>query len=135
MLSLIVIGAMVCPPDFAATCEQDILPTDHIHFAFDSSRLDPVDREQARVAARWLVRNPDKRIVLEGHADHIGTTDYNVELGSRRATAVRAWMLKAGAPFDRIVIANLGEGYPRSTDDENNRQVVLYATDAPVAKK
>ena len=131
MLSLIIIGAFVCPPDFAATCEQDILPADHIHFAFDSTRLDPVDREQARVAAGWLVRNPDKRIVLEGHADHIGPTDYNLELGSRRARNVRAWMLKEGAPFDRIVIASYGEFKPTGDENANNRQVVLYGEDLP----
>jgi outer membrane protein OmpA-like peptidoglycan-associated protein len=114
-----------------------ILPVDTILFGFDSARLDTVDREQARAAAEWLAAHPGHRIVLEGHADHTGPADYNMHLANLRVRAVRAWMMKAGASPDRIIVASYGEHLPLSDNADNNRQVVLYAerNTKPIARK
>ena len=67
---------------------------------------------------------------LEGHTDERGTTEYNVALGSRRATSVRDYLVTAGVTPDRMDTISYGEERPlvRSSDEESwaqNRRVQL----------
>jgi peptidoglycan-associated lipoprotein len=52
------------------------------------------------------------RIVLEGHADERGSTEYNLTLGDSRANAVRQGLIRAGVDEQRIEIVSYGKERP-----------------------
>ena len=51
-------------------------------------------------------------IVLEGHCDERGSSEYNMALGERRAKAVRDALTVAGIPSSRIRVVSFGEEKP-----------------------
>ena len=74
-------------------------------------------------AASWAHDNPDGLVVLDGHADAVGTEPMNVRLSLQRAKAVRERLVAAGVDPDQIMIAAFGEDGPR-----HDRSVVVWAT-------
>jgi peptidoglycan-associated lipoprotein len=85
-----------------------------VYFAFGSSALDPADMEQLGQAARWLRQHPDQRIVIEGHTDAVGASDYNLALGEQRARAVRDYLIQLGVAEGRMEVVSMGEEQPVS---------------------
>lgn len=78
----------------------------------------------------------DLVIVIEGHCDNRGSPDYNLQIGKRRATAVRQIVADAGFPSRRLRTASMGDTRPQChTDDEacrqKNRRVYLKAAKLP----
>jgi outer membrane protein OmpA-like peptidoglycan-associated protein len=74
-------------------------------------------------AASWAHENPDGLIVLDGHADRLGSEPVNLRLSLARARAVRERLITAGVDPDQILIAAFGEDGPR-----HDRSVVVWAT-------
>jgi outer membrane protein OmpA-like peptidoglycan-associated protein len=118
----------------SATTAMD--PMDVLPFAFDSYRLDPVDKIQLWSVARWIARHPDARLVIEGHTDGIGGEGYNRKLATRRARAVYDALIDLGAPRERLVPAIYGKAKPPSKNpiSQANRVVILYSTTMPGAQ-
>ena len=80
-------GAEVSPLDAAPGSQEDLVISvgDRIFFDYDQSS---VRADQAAALDRlnsWLSRHSDVRLLIEGHADERGTTEYNLALGERRA--------------------------------------------------
>ena len=55
---------------------------------------------------------PDAEVVVTGHADRIGSEDYNLELSRRRADAVRTYLIDQGIESNRIQAVAKGESEP-----------------------
>jgi peptidoglycan-associated lipoprotein len=84
-----------------------------VHFDFDRYTLRP---EAARIldeAIKALQDNPSLRIEVEGHTCNIGTAEYNLALGERRATAVRDYLVSRGVTQDRLRTVSYGEERPK----------------------
>ncbi|MBP7003357.1 OmpA family protein [Amaricoccus sp.] len=85
----------------------------------------------------WLLANPGA-IEIEGHADERGTDQYNIQLGARRAAAVRDYMVSRGVPDGRISTNTFGRARPIATcaDEscwsQNRRAVTVVAGGAGV---
>ena len=58
---------------------------DRVFFGTDLSTLDVEAQSTLRRQAAWLLDNPTRTAVIEGHADEQGTREYNIALGARRA--------------------------------------------------
>jgi peptidoglycan-associated lipoprotein len=84
----------------------------HIHFAFDSAELTDTAKALLREKADWLKANPEKRIVIEGHCDERGTTEYNLALGERRAVAAKQYLEDLGISASRMTTVSYGEERP-----------------------
>jgi peptidoglycan-associated lipoprotein len=69
-----------------------------IHFAFDKSNLTPESQGTLQKLAGCLKNAPAKKVVVQGHCDERGTTQYNIALGSRRAEAAKKYLGDLGAP-------------------------------------
>ena len=95
------------PAEFAANAE--VLP---IHFAYDRAVIRPEDAKILDANARWLARNSDHLLLIEGHCDDRGTNEYNLALGERRAKAARAYLVAQGVREDRISLVSYGEDRP-----------------------
>ena len=59
-----------------------------VHFDFDRYSLRPEATRALDEAIKSLQDNPQLRIEVEGHTCNIGTAEYNLALGERRANAV-----------------------------------------------
>jgi len=83
-----------------------------VYFAFDSARLSDEALATLEANARWLREHPEFRVIVEGHCDERGTTEYNLNLGARRAAAIRDHLVRLGIPADRIETVSYGEERP-----------------------
>ena len=84
-----------------------------VHFDFDRYSLRPEATRALDEAVRTLQANPDLRIEIEGHTCNIGTAEYNLALGERRATAVREYLASRGINADRLRTVSYGEERPK----------------------
>ncbi len=83
-----------------------------IFFEFDSSTLSAKAESILRAKAEWMRRNPSLAIVIEGHCDNRGTTEYNLALGERRAESVKGFLIDLGIAETRIRTISYGEERP-----------------------
>jgi outer membrane protein OmpA-like peptidoglycan-associated protein len=84
-----------------------------VHFDFDRYSLRPEAVRALDEAIRSLQENPNLRIEIEGHTCNIGTAEYNLALGERRATAVREYLTSRGVSADRLRSVSYGEERPK----------------------
>ena len=84
-----------------------------VHFDFDRYSLRPEATRALDEAVRTLQANPELRIEIEGHTCNIGTAEYNLALGERRATAVREYLTSRGVGADRLRTVSYGEERPK----------------------
>jgi peptidoglycan-associated lipoprotein len=84
----------------------------NIHFAYDSAQLTDTAKELLTEKADWLKDNPGASVIIEGHCDERGTTDYNLALGERRASAVKEYLRDLGIGGFRLTTISYGEERP-----------------------
>jgi peptidoglycan-associated lipoprotein len=84
-----------------------------IHFDFDKSDVRSGDAtilqgnyEQVKAAAGMNVK---PMITVEGYCDPLGTSEYNMALGMRRAESAKAYMVKLGADAAQFSTISFGE--------------------------
>jgi peptidoglycan-associated lipoprotein len=99
-----------------------------VYFEFDSSQLDEAGRAKLEENAEWLKKDAVRTLTIEGHTDEVGTPEYNLGLGERRAQASRDYLLKLGIDAKRVSIITFGEEKPAGTEDSKNRRSVFIAT-------
>jgi peptidoglycan-associated lipoprotein len=107
--------------------------SDRVLFTVDQSTLNAEAMGIINAQIGWLQSNPTVPITIEGHADERGTTEYNLALGSSRASAVRNYMVSQGIPDSRISIITYGRERPVATCPEEscfaqNRRAVTVVT-------
>ncbi len=83
-----------------------------VFFDFDKSNIKPEFEETLAANARRLIDDPDLKVVIEGHCDERGTTEYNLALGERRANAVKEALIANGANPDQLDTVSYGEERP-----------------------
>lgn len=86
--------------------------SEDLYYDFDNDALTPASQEILRSKAQWLRANPDVSILIEGHCDERGTTEYNLALGDRRAESARAFLIDMGISASRMTKISYGEEMP-----------------------
>ena len=89
------------------------LTFEDVHFDFDRSTLRPEALRLLDEAVTKLQANPTKNIILEGHTCNIGTAEYNLALGERRASSVREYLTSHGVAANRLETRSYGEERPK----------------------
>ncbi len=108
------------PPKPAA--EPIDLASLRIQFAFDDYSLSTKAKENLEKLATWMSRNPNEKIQIEGHTCDIGTSEYNLALGERRANSAKKYLEGLGISPARISTISYVEERPAVPNtDENNR--------------
>jgi peptidoglycan-associated lipoprotein len=112
--------------------------SDRVLFSVDQATLSGEAIGVLNAQVGWLTANPTTPILIEGHADERGTGEYNMALGSSRASAVRNHMVSQGIPDSRISIITYGRERPVATCPEEscfaqNRRAVTVVTGGPGA--
>jgi peptidoglycan-associated lipoprotein len=86
-----------------------------VYFDLDSAELNEPSKSALAANAAILGEYPRLSIEVQGHADERGTTDYNLALGQRRASAVRNLLIEEGVSPKRVKLASYGEEKPVAT--------------------
>ena len=105
-----------------------------VHFERDRFSIRNEDLDRLRVAATALKDDPSLVVTIEGHTCSLGTETYNLALGSRRATAVKDYLVSAGVPAERLVTVSQGEANAEHDNSHEetrrlNRRVALVPRD------
>jgi len=101
-----------------------------LYFLFNSDELEP---QSAAIVSRILetvANRPFPEVTVVGHTDTVGTAAANVELGLRRATAVRARLVRGGLDPTLVEATSHGESDPLIATRDNisearNRRVEI----------
>ena len=80
-----------------------------IHFDFDKSDVRPGDATILQGNYDQLKMAPKAQVTIEGYCDPIGTSEYNMALGMRRAESAKAYLLKLGADMNMFSTISFGE--------------------------
>ena len=106
-----------------------------VFFDTASARINEDMRTVIDENVSWFKNNPTFLILLEGHTDERGFHDSNLELGERRAKAVREYMIAAGVEGWRITIISYGDfrpfalGHDKKSRSLNRRVHFLFKPD------
>jgi peptidoglycan-associated lipoprotein len=83
-----------------------------IHFDFDKYNIRPGDAEILNENAVLLKKYPKVKVQIEGHCDEMGTVEYNLALGERRANNTKNYLVSLGVSADRISTISYGKERP-----------------------
>jgi len=83
-----------------------------IYYQFDSIDLTTDSQEILKRNAEWMKGNPKARVEIEGHCDDIGSAEYNLALGAKRAQVAKDFLVKQGIPTERSVTISYGKEAP-----------------------
>ena len=82
------------------------------YFDYDKADIRPDARAALSKTADFLKNYPRFKVVIEGHCDERGSTEYNLALGVRRANAVKEYIVSLGVSADRISTVSFGKEKP-----------------------
>ena len=90
------------------------------YFDYDKADVRPDARDALTQTAQFLRSYPQLKVVIEGHCDERGSTEYNLALGDRRAAAAKQFLTSLGISADRMETVSYGKERPfctASTDE------------------
>ena len=91
----------------------------NLQFEFNKAVIDTSAYKSLNVLADWL-KARDFTLKVSGHADYIGSKDYNLHLSNLRAFAVRDYLVEKGA--DPTLIQPVGFGKTQPTANNNTNE-------------
>ncbi len=109
-----------------------ILSTRVIYFDFDEFVIKPEYRDLVIAHGKFMVNNKNFSVMLQGHSDERGSSEYNLALGQKRSEAVLKALNNMGVSNNQIEAVSYGEEKPeddRSNEEawaKNRRVEILY---------
>ena len=100
---------------------------------FDSGKtsLKAGASQKLQDALQLILENPDKRILIAGHTDNVGSGEINLKLSEARARAIRDWFVsESSLPVTRFAIQGYGDTRPLAGNQDaagraRNRRVEI----------
>jgi peptidoglycan-associated lipoprotein len=87
-----------------------------IHFDFDKANIRPPDAKILDASVEYLRANPGELVLIEGHCDERGTSEYNLALGERRAKSAVSYLVSRGIDAGRFTVISYGKERPVCTE-------------------
>jgi peptidoglycan-associated lipoprotein len=130
-----VTGAVSTDPyDLAALKDpKSPLAKRSVYFDYDSYVVKDEFKPLLEHHAKFLVKNGQMKMLIQGNADERGSREYNLALGQKRAEAVKKALLLLGAKEAQLESVSLGEEKPACTEQtescwaQNRRGDMLYS--------
>jgi outer membrane protein OmpA-like peptidoglycan-associated protein len=82
----------------------------------NKSDIKPAMRARIIEIARVLAKVPGRHVLVEGHTDSDGPSEYNLQLSRLRAQSVRSALIEGGVSPDRIEAQGYGKTRPVATN-------------------
>jgi outer membrane protein OmpA-like peptidoglycan-associated protein len=111
--------------------EYEVIMTREIYFDFNKYDIRADAKPILDTVAMKMASDPDYMAELGGNCDGVGTTDYNIVLGQKRADAARGYLISNGRiNLGRMQIRTFGKDSPIATNDTDlgrskNRRVTI----------
>ena len=97
-------------------------------FEFNKAVLTPDARTKidAEVIAKLGALKDIRYIIVNGHADRLGSAQYNQRLSEKRADAVRAYLVSKGVDAGKVETLGFGKTLPvKSCPDQKERKALI----------
>lgn len=109
---------------------------DRVFFDYDRYDLKDEGRQTLQRQAAFLKQYRQYSVTIEGHCDERGTREYNLGLGSRRAEAVKDYLVSLGIDGARLATISYGKERPVCVESvescwSTNRRGVSVLTTKP----
>jgi peptidoglycan-associated lipoprotein len=95
-------------------------PLGDVYFDLDQSTIRDDARGLLQRNADWMKRWGSTQVTVEGHCDARGSSEYNLALGNRRASAVKDYLVNLGVPTTRVVVISKGKEQPFCPEDNES---------------
>jgi peptidoglycan-associated lipoprotein len=96
-----------------------------VNFDFDSYQLGKIDQDILDEIGNAMQQHPELILEIEGHTDMVGSDDYNLLLGQKRAESVRRYLAdKYGIALYRMFYISYGKTKPKELGDTRTGQAV-----------
>lgn len=113
-----------CPETQIRMVEDHLVLPDSIHFEFDSPRVRKISYPLLHQIADYLQNRGDvTHVQIEGHADEVGTKDYNQQLSAARAEEVKKKLVEFGVKID-LATEGFGESKPRDPSHSERARMI-----------
>src|SRR5690242_6540716 len=89
------------------------------YFDYDKADIRPDTRSALTETAGFLKSYPQVKVMIEGHCDERGSTEYNLALGDRRAQAAKDFLVSLGVGSDRMQTVSYGKERPFCTGHDD----------------
>jgi peptidoglycan-associated lipoprotein len=89
---------------------------DAVFFEFDSPDLKPEAQQQLQGAAE-CIKQQNRQVFLEAHADQRGTEEYNIMLTERRGATVKKFLGDLGVAADKLQVVSKGSLEATGSDE------------------
>jgi outer membrane protein OmpA-like peptidoglycan-associated protein len=107
-----------------------------VYFEFDKSTfvIDSLLSVFSDASISYTNSHTESSLIIIGHTDAIGSGDYNLDLGYRRAQSIKDYFVREGMADGKITIVSKGENEPaddNSTDEgraKNRRASISIIT-------
>ena len=110
-----------------------------VYYQFDSVDLEADAQEVLKKNAEWMKTHPKTRVEVEGHCDDVGSAEYNLALGAKRAQVAKDFLVNQGVATERLVTISYGKEAPacfEQTEEcrvKNRRARFVMFTEVPTS--
>lgn len=111
------VDALGCTAAVAAPPPPPRIILQDVNFATGSATLNATAEAALRVTAASLLAQPAVRLEVAGYTDDTGSRAVNERLSQARAESVRAFLVSAGVPADRLTAQGYGPADPIAGND------------------
>jgi peptidoglycan-associated lipoprotein len=123
-------------PHERATLNDRLARLEDALFDYDKATIrtdaTTVLKDDVGVIRDILANYPSQKLVIEGHADERGSSEYNLALGDKRARAAEEFLTTMGIPDAQLRVISYGKDHPICTDQteacwQKNRRAHITA--------
>ena len=111
---------------------NSILSKRSVYFDFDSFVVREEFKPLVEAHAKYLQRNRNAKMTIQGNTDERGSREYNIALAQKRADSVKRMMTLLGATESQIETVSFGKEKPKNPGHdetawaENRRDDIVY---------
>jgi peptidoglycan-associated lipoprotein len=95
---------------------KEVAEISTVYFDLDQATLRSDARDALGKNYQVIKEHADWEVLVEGHCDERGTTEYNLGLGQKRAAAVRQYYMSLGLSGTKIATISYGKENPICTE-------------------